>query len=425
MPPPCWRAVSEGGLIDRMLAPAGLDRLPEVRGFGGAFAVLTLLSYPYVYLPVVARLASLPPSLEESARLLGRRPAQVFWSVVLPQAAPAVAAGALLVCLYTVSDFGAVALMRYDTLTRGIYENRLFDQALSVALGLVLAAVAVALVAAERAAARSVPGVEVSRARRSHRVALGRLRWPALGAVAAVVTAALLGPLATLGWWAIRGASNDAFTVSGGDGLVSPTITSITTGVIAAVVTVAVVLPVAYLTSRYRSRAGALANALVIGGFALPGLVIALALALFTVRSSVLNGLYQTTTLLTLAYAVHFGGQALRASQVAVGGVPAGLVDAARVLGAGRVRRFLTVETPLMAPGLAAGAGLVLLSTMKELPATLLLSPPGFRTLATEIWQAAETGALSRAGVASLILVAASAVPTWLLVIRNVDRTGP
>jgi len=187
---------------------------------------------------------------------------------------------------------------------------------------------------------------------------------------------------------------------------------------------VALVLPVAYLTARYRSRAGGVANAVVVGGFALPGLVIALSLALFTLETPMVAGLYQTTTLLIVAYSVHFGGQALRAAQVAVGGVPNRVVDAARVLGAGRVRRFFTVEAPLMAPGLAAGAGLVLLSTMKELPATLLLSPPGFRTLATVIWDAAETGALGRAGVASLVLVAVSAIPTWFLVIRNVDRAG-
>lgn len=415
-------SVSDGGLVAEALAPLGVDRLPELRGFSGAVLVLSLLSYPYVYLPVLARLGSLPASLEESARLLGRRPSGVFTSIVLPQIAPAIAAGALLVALYTVSDFGAVSLMRYDTLTRGIYETRLFDQPTSVALGLVLAAVALTLVLAERAVLRGVPRTDATRTRVPHRVPLGRWRPVALGGVVALVGLALVGPVAVLGWWAARGWRNDAFTVAGAsDGLARPVLTTVTAGMAAAAVTVVIVLPVAYLTARYRSRVGGVANAVVVGAFALPGLVIALSLTLFTLEASVVAGLYQTTTLLILAYSVHFGGQALRASQVAVSGVPARMVDAARVLGAGRARRLLTVEAPLMAPGLAAGAGLVLLSTMKELPATLLLSPPGFETLATVIWNATETGALARAGTASLVLVAASAVLTWLLVIRNVE----
>jgi iron(III) transport system permease protein len=91
------------------------------------------------------------------------------------------------------------------------------------------------------------------------------------------------------------------------------------------------------------------------------------------------------------------------------------------MLGAGRVRRLVTIELPVMAPGLLAGAGLVLLSVMKELPATLLLSPPGFETLATQIWGSLEGGFLSQVGLASLVLVALSGVLTWVLVVRRSD----
>jgi iron(III) transport system permease protein len=91
------------------------------------------------------------------------------------------------------------------------------------------------------------------------------------------------------------------------------------------------------------------------------------------------------------------------------------------MLGAARVRRFRTLEVPLMLPGLAAGAGLVLLSTMKELPATLLLAPIGFGTLATRVWSSAEEGFLAEAGLLGLVLVAVSGVLTWVLVIRRSD----
>jgi iron(III) transport system permease protein len=178
----------------------------------------------------------------------------------------------------------------------------------------------------------------------------------------------------------------------------------------------------AYLTVRHRTRVGGVVNTLVVGGFALPGLVIALALVFWVLGTPIVGGLYQSYPLLVFAYVVHFGAQAMRASQVAVSGLPRRLDDAARSLGASRTRRMRTIDLPLIAPGLAAGAGLVLLATMKELPATLLLAPIGFETLATRVWSASEAGLFARAGLASIVLVGLSAVLTWLVTIRRMDR---
>jgi iron(III) transport system permease protein len=204
---------------------------------------------------------------------------------------------------------------------------------------------------------------------------------------------------------------------------VDPATSTAWISVVTAVVAVATVLPVAYLTTRHRSRAGGPANALVTSGFALPGLVIALSvIALATSGPDPVFALYRTFPLLVLAYVVHFGAQSMRAAQVAIAAVPDRLDDAARMLGARKLRRLATVDLPLMLPGLAAGAGLVLLSTMKELPATLLLSPFGFETLATRMWLATEDGFLAEAGLTSLVLVAVSGLLTWALVVRRADR---
>ncbi|MGH9113909.1 MAG: ABC transporter permease, partial [Acidimicrobiales bacterium] len=139
-------AVAPGGLLDTPLGWVGVET-PRLEGFWGAWLVLTLFTTPYVMLPVAARLTALPPSLEESARLLGRRPLEVFRTVVLPQLSGAIGAGALLVFLYAVSDFGVVVLLRFDTLTRAIDTNRLHDRDQSVALSLLLAVVSLAVVA--------------------------------------------------------------------------------------------------------------------------------------------------------------------------------------------------------------------------------------------------------------------------------------
>ena len=204
--------------------------------------------------------------------------------------------------------------------------------------------------------------------------------------------------------------------------LVEPTGNSAVVAVVTAGVAVAVVLPVAWLTARYRSRVGGAANSMVVAGFALPGVVIALSIVFWVIDAPLLGRWYQTLPLLIVAYVLHFGAQATRAAHVAVGAVPDRLGDAAATLGARRTRRFLTVELPLMTPGLLAGAGLVLLSTLKELPATLLLAPIGFDTLATEIWHASDRGALAQSSLAALVLVALSCVLTWLVVLRRADR---
>jgi iron(III) transport system permease protein len=413
-------AVAPGGLLDS-IAP-GIDRLPEVEGFGGAWYVLTLFTYPYVYLPVVARLGALNPSLEEGARLLGKSPWQVFRSVVLPQASSAVWAGSLLVFLYVVSDFGAVAQLRYRTLTVEVYENRLQDRAL--VLGALLGAVALVVVGLERAAGRRRTAVESARSKRPLQLPLGRWRWPTFALVAVVAGNALLGPLSVLGFWAVKGLSGSGrLGATDITDLAEPTRSTAVLAVAASVLAVAVVLPVAYLTARYRSRLGDAVNAAVVAGFALPGLLIALSVVFWTLSGpGWIGGLYQTAPLLVLAYVVHFGAQAMRATQVAVAAVPRRLDDAARTLGASRLRRMRSVELPLMLPGLAAGGGLVLLSTIKELPATLLLRPTGTDTLAIEVWRARETANWSQAGLAGLALVLLSAVLTWFLVLRRVER---
>jgi iron(III) transport system permease protein len=414
-------AFARGGLLDDVL---GFDALTRVRGFWAAFVTLTILSYPYVYLPVAARLAALPPSLEETARSLGRSPSQVFRTVVLPQTTGAIAAGSLLVFLYVISDFGAVSLLRYDTLTVRIESARLFDPTTAIALAMLLAVVALVVVVSERGLSRRRVHTEaVAAGRQPLQAPLGAWKGPAVLFAGAVVAVGLVIPLAVLTQWTLRGVGEDrAARGVGWSEVWQPLLNTGGIAIVTAVVAVAVVLPVAYLTTRHRSRAGALANALVVAGFALPGLVIALAVVFWVLRAPLVGGLYQTFPLLVFAYVVHFGAQSMRASQVSVSGVPRRMEDAARSLGSGRWRRLRTVDVPLMLPGLAAGAGLVLLSTMKELPATLLLAPTGFDTLATRIWSATESAFFARAGLHALVLVALSGVLTWWLTIRRIER---
>jgi len=419
-------AFAQGGALATMLSALGVAQVSGFRGFFGSFVVLTLFTYPYVYLPVQARFRQLPSSLEESARLLGARPLGTFWSIALPQARGAIVAGGLLVFLYTVSDFGVVQLMRYDTLTRVIYSTRLIDSLTSVRLSLMLGILAIAVVVAERGFARRGPMRDPKREARPLQYRLGRWRPAAALSLAGIVGLALITPVAVCVWWAFRGVVRGdtpaaEFFTSAAD-LVRPALNTSVAAVAAALTAVVLVAPVAYLAVRRPGRVGATASAVVLGGFALPGLSIALSLVYFTLSgASWLSGIYQTLPLLVLAYVIHFGAQAMNVAAVAVGSVPVRVEDAARTLGVSPTQRLWRIELPLMLPGLMSGAGLVLMSAMKELPATLLLAPIGFETLSVKIWTGTESARFADASLACLALILTSGVLTWLLVIRRSD----
>jgi len=419
-------AFGPGGMLESILEPFGVENLPSMRTFWGAWIVLTLITYPYVYLPVAARLAGLPPSLEESARMLGRTSLGTFREVIWPQTVGAVRAGALLAFLYTISDFGAVTLLGQRVLTTRIYASRLADRPLSLALSLVLGIAAITIVMLERRTAPEELKTAAASTARGGRTSLGRWRWAASLIPGFVLFVSVIGPLAVLVWWAEKGLSSGAagFTSVGG-GLGSlwiPTWNSVRVSILAALVATLLILPIAWLTVRYRSRIAGSLNGVVLMGFALPGLVIALAMVFMALNIPLLSSLYQTLALLILAYVVHFGGQSLRTAQVAIVSLSPQLEEAAQTLGAKRTRRLMRIELPILAPGLAAGAGLVLLSTMKELPASLLVSPAGFETLSVRIWDATNEGFLTEAALGSLLLVAVSGLLTWILILRQIDR---
>lgn len=418
-------AFAPGGAAAELLKRVGVDSTPTIEGYWGALVVLTFITYPYAYLPVAARMSGLPGSLDEAARLLGRGPVATFRLIIWPQIRSAASAGFLLVFLYVVSDFGVVQLMSYRTLTTRIFTTRLFDQPTSFALGLVLALVALGVVVLERAAARSVPERLAEASGTPFVVRLGRWKSAALGAVAVPVVLGLVAPVGVLGWWVYRGTVSDTpgFSSLGagvGD-LGGPAINTVLASLLAAAVALVVVLPAAYLITRYRSRIAGPLHAVLVAGFALPGLVIALSAVFMALQVPGLDFIYLTLPLLIFAYVVHFGAQAYGATQVGVQAADRRLEEAARTLGAGRLRRLRRVELPALMPALAAGGGLVMLSTMKELPATLLASPIGFETLATRVWNANEDGFLADAGLAALVLVGLSAVLTWALVIRRLQ----
>lgn len=405
-----------GGVLHALWEAVGLEPPKRIRGLVPSWLLLTTYSYPFVLLPVSARLATLRPSLAESARLLGSSPWSTFVRVTLPQVRGAVTGGALIVALYVLSEFGAVQLLGYDTLTRVIYATRQVDRPrsfMAAAMVLVLSVVVVIIVR------RSGGGRTVDDRTTGPRTAPIALRaWtvPALVTCGGVLAVGVAAPLSSLVAWAAAGVRDGRIDLSA---LTGPAANTVVVGVITAVVAVLAVLPVAIGSVRHRDPVSAVAAVTVVGGFALPAIVIALAFAVVTLNVPILGGLYQTLPVLVVAYVVHFGSQALVAVEQSARTVSRPLLDSGRLLEPVWWRRAVRIEMPLMRPGLVAGGGLVLLATFKELPATLLLSPIGFRTLATEVWASFEEGFLAQASVAAIVLLVVSGALTWLLVLRH------
>lgn len=410
-------AFGPSGLLQDLLAgPFGVERLPSIIGFPGAWIVLSLFTYPLVLLPVRSALSRLDPQLEDAASVTGRSPLKVFTTAVLPQLVPAIAAGAVLVALYTLHDFGAVSIMRFDSFTREIYltYRSSFDRIGAASLSLLLVALMLVLVWSEgrtrsRALHRSGPGA----AREPRIWRLGAWKYPAIGYLTLVATFALIVPVAVLVYWTTRSFAGsiewgEIATAAGHSVLLSGS---------AAVIAAICAVPIALLTIRFPSPFARWTDRLSHTGYALPGIVVALALVFFATRVAV--GLYQTLVLLVFAFVVLFIPLAIGIVRTSVQQVSPRLEEAARTTGRSQLSALRTVTAPLIAGGVVSGIALVFLSAIKELPATLVLAPIGFETLATEIWSATSVGFFERGAIPSLILLVVSAPSLYLILGRE------
>jgi len=415
-------AMGPHGLLQGWLAPLGLPPLPTVHGFGGAWLALTLFTYPYVQLSVRAGLRGLDPSLEDAARCLGRGGPQVFREVVLPHLRPSIATGALLVALYTLSDFGAVALLRFDAFTRAIYVQYTgsLDRGAAAVLALLLVAFTSLILWMETRLRgrgrhyRASGGVP----RAARRQALGPWRFPAIFVCLSITFLALGIPLLVIGHWLLQGGGRAAAVR-----LALPLLrNSFGASGLAALACVLAALPVVLLGVRHPGRLARFFERASYTGHALPGVVVALSLVFFGIRA--VPALYQTLALLVLAYVALFLPLALGTLRASLLQISPRLEEAARTLGRGPARTFREITLPLLRPGLFTGLALVFLTGMKELPATLILGPTGFQTLATRIWGATEEAFFARAALPALVLVLVSALSLWII-LRHEEQGLP
>jgi iron(III) transport system permease protein len=387
-------------------------RLPRPEGLIGATLALSLYTYPYLFLNLRAALAGMDPGLDESARTLGCTPRQTFWRVTLPHLRPALFAGWLVIGLYVIGDFGAVALMRYEAFSYVIYTQyaAAFDRIYAAWLALILVAIALAFVTLEGYVrdrgryARAAHGA----ARQRVRTSLGGWALPAWGFVVLVLVAALGLPLAVLAFWIglapIAPALPELLRSFGH---------SLSAALPAALVAVVLAVPVAVLAVRYPSPLARLVDRLAFIGYAVPPLAFALAMVFLALTS--LPTLYQTLALLVLAYALNFLPLALGPLRATLYQIPKSVEEAARTLGYGPLKVFWHILLPLTRRGVVVAGVMVFVIAMKELPIAFLLAPTGFRSLAIVMFGRTSEGMLIQAAPYALLIVLLSSAVVWVV----------
>ncbi len=399
---------------------------PQIRSLPGAAIMLSLVLYPYIYLLSRAAFGASAGQHFEAARSLGSTPWQAFLATALPAARPAIAGGLALVLMETLADYGVVEYFAIQTFSTGIFRVwfAMGDQAAALKLAGVMFLFVVALVTMEAASRRGKISSEISNNK------MARLPLTGVKATAAIIICALpvvfgcLIPLARLGYLSIQ--SGDQLW---GNNFLQFAYNSISVALIAAAVACIIALILAYASRLSPSPITKGAIRLSTLGYALPGALLAVGLlAPFSSvdRSLTLflrdqlgwqGGLILTGTVIMLVYAylIRFLTVAYNSIRSGLTIISSSMDAAARSLGATPFDVVKKIHLPLIRPSLIAAGLLVFVDVMRELPATLILRPSNFETLATRVYRLASDERLAEASTAALVIILVGLIPTFLL----------
>tara|TARA_B100000902_G_scaffold40033_1_gene47573 strand:+ start:1742 stop:3142 length:1401 start_codon:yes stop_codon:yes gene_type:complete len=412
-------AFSPKGLFVQLFSSFGISEISGMDGFLGSWIVLTLFTYPYVVLICSSALRNLDSTVEDAARSLGKNKFSVYTQVVIPRLRKPIIFSGLLVGLYVISDFGAVSLMRYSTLTKAIYsyyefningDPVIFYSSILIVLALVISFIQRGSEESRSAKVSGTPKIP-------EKLDLtGKSKILIYTFMGMVICLGLVLPISVLSYWLFRGlsAGNSVRAVFGG------VVGSLSVSLLAALFSVVVSTPIVIMVSQYRSKFGNILERIMLALYGLPHISVGVAILFITIK--IFPSIYQSFTALIISYLIVFLPQAIGAGQASMEQVKLNYLDASSGLGNSKLKTFYKITLPLIYRGLFAGGALVFLSTMKELPQTLLLRPTGLNTMAIDIWSYASEGLFTQAAFSSFILLAISAIPTYILSTRNLTQ---
>ena len=385
--------------------------IPDFSGFFAAAFILSITTLPYVILATLSGLRTVDTAQIEVARSLGLTLPQTFRRVVFPQVKGHISAGALLAALYTISDFGAVSLLNVETLTvtiQNMYKAS-YDRSAAAVISFVLIAFSTIVVLADERIKRQTPDSNVVKAY-STKNTLIRSTWLRIAVIGTIALYALNAVLIPFYVLISRFLANQV-AIEWAD-LLAASISTISVAALGAFIALVLSAPIGIVLSGTPTPVGKVAQRIITIGHGLPGVVVGLAIVSI---GSKLGALYQTTFLLAFAYALLFLAKSVASMNSSLSRVPTSVKDVASTLGMNQWMVIKKVVAPIAAPGIGLGTILVFLTAMKELPATLMLRPTGFDTLATQIWSAASINRFNEAAPYALILVLIAALPTFLI----------
>ncbi|MNH56233.1 Sulfate transport system permease protein CysW [compost metagenome] len=409
---------------------------PAIRSLGGAAWVLALVLFPYVYLLARASFLEQSVSLIHSSRLLGCTPWQSFRRLSLPLARPAIMVGASLVAMETLADFATVHFFAINTLTTAIYDTWLGYGSLATAarLSCLMLLAVVLLIALER---RSRQRQQVFQKSMGHEQPL---RYPLKGASRllaglwcwGLVLAGFALPFVILLDYGVR-----YFALSWTPEFVRFAGNSLLISALTALLAMAIALLLGFFRRLDGGTRSLLPLRIAATGYAMPGTVLAIGVLVpLTALDFGLNDLAEwlgmqgpgllltgTLTAIVFGYLVRFVAIAIGSVESSMGKISPSLDMAARSLGQGTGGMLRRVHLPLVRRGLFAGAMLVFIESMKELPAALLLRPFNFETLATHVYQFVSDEMLERGALGAIVIVLVGLVPL-IWVNRSLDSPG-
>ena len=412
-------AFSPKGLFVDLFSKYGISEIIGIEGFVGSWIVLTLFTYPYVQLICSSALRNLDSTVEDAARSLGVKKIKMYTKVVIPRLKKPIIYSSLLVGLYVISDFGAVSLMKYGTMTKAIYSYYVIningDPVIFYSTILILLALVISF--AQRGSELSRSAKVSGTPREITKIKLSQKnKVLVLAFFGVVIFFSLLLPVSVLSYWLIRGLANGN-SVSGA---LSGVVGSLTAATVTSVFAMVIATPIVVMISQYRSKFGDIFEKVTLTLYGLPHIAVGISMLFITIK--IFPAIYQTFTTLIISYLIVFLPQAVGGGQASMEQVKLSYIEASSGLGLSKLETFSKVTFPLIYRGLIAGAALVFLSTMKELPQTLLLRPTGFSTMAVDIWSYASEALFTQAAFSAFILLAISAFPTYILSTRNLNN---
>ena len=388
----------------------------SVEGFWGTIGIMTLSSFPLAYLPVAATLKRLDRSLEEVSLSLGKNRRYTFWHAIFPQLKPAIGSSVLLIALHMLVEFGAVSILNYQTFTTAIFQEyeMAFNNNTAALLSAVLMVICALIVFGEiffrGQQTLYNSGKGVTRPYPVKNLTAGK-QFLAVIFFLTIFVLSIGVPLTMLIHWMIVGTSIESAVDF--SAFFEAFSNSLMVSGLGAGLTVLCALPLVWSAVRYRNRLTVWIDRLPYLLHAVPGLVIALSLVYFTINYA--YSFYQTFLMVVVAYFMLYLPMAQTTLRSSLEQISDNVEKVGQSLGRSHFYIFRTLTIPAMLPGIAAAFALVFLNLMKELTATLLLTPNDIKTLSIAVWEYTSDAQYAAVTPYAVMLVLFSGIPVFLL----------